>query len=77
MAKRLAGINCKSAGTRVTLSMQPSPGDKDRKRHPADGASAVIITNRYNGVLVELINDHGIYRHGAQLQVSHRDLIKG
>lgn len=73
MAKRQASMRCKSAGTPGVLNINTA----DRKKHPADGASVVIITNRFSGILVEVIKSHGIYSRGSQLIVAPSDILFG
>lgn len=70
--KTKSGMNCRLEGTICILSVKASDG---KKKHPADGAKVKIVTNRRSGILVEMVQSHGIYSKGAQLQVAPHECI--
>jgi hypothetical protein len=48
-----------------------------RRGNLPDGTSVRLITNRYSGILVEVIQDSPGYRKGQLLQVGPNDFLTG
>lgn len=40
-----------------------------RSQHPLNGAVVAVVTNRFGGLLVELVNSHGPYRSGERVVI--------
>lgn len=67
---RHSGMQCALAGLPCVLSIKSG-----KQRHPADGARVKIVTNRYSMILVEMLENHGIYSKGSQLHVAPQECV--
>lgn len=69
-------MNCSKEGVIGTLNMQGT-SNLQKRRHPADGARARVVTNRYNLLEVELTASHGQYSSGTRLQIHPSEFLTG